>query len=83
MMGIAQAALRFLQNPSGTIAQAGRQCLEFLYSGILAAAPVAAVPRALPLLASRSTAVACGAQRTNTPALLASRSNTLTLGARE
>ncbi len=38
ILGMASAFVRLLQNPSGTIAQSGRQCLEFLYSGILAGA---------------------------------------------
>lgn len=80
MLGIAKASTRLLQNPTGTIGAAARAMLEFLYSGILPAAPVAATPRSITgYFASRSNAPALTASRSNAPSLVASQSNVKTL----
>lgn len=39
VLGVNRSSPRLEQNPSGTIAQAGRQIAGLVYSGILAAAP--------------------------------------------
>lgn len=41
MIGLASPIRRLFQNPAGTVGAAAREMLEFLYSGIAAAAPTA------------------------------------------
>jgi hypothetical protein len=55
MIGIGQATVRFMQNPTGTIGQIAKAMLEYLYAGILPT-PVIPEPRLITgLLASRDT----------------------------
>lgn len=63
LMGMGSAFVRLLQNPLATIAQSGRQLLEFLYSGILSGAPAVAAPRKFSVQASRATAISVQASR--------------------
>jgi hypothetical protein len=83
MLGLAKASVRLFQNPTGTIGAAARAILEFLYSGILPSAPVAALPRVLSLRASVSTALAMRASNSAAVSLSASRSTAITMPASE
>lgn len=73
MIGFARAFVRLFQNPTSTVGAVAREMLEFLYSGIALAAPVAALPRSIALVSSRSNAVSLVSSRSNAVALTSSR----------
>jgi hypothetical protein len=80
VLGLDGDAWGLEQNPSGTIAQSGRQMAALVYSGILAIAPIVRVPIAIvTLLAGDSRAFALKAATSGTVALLASRADVFTV----
>ena len=82
VIGVDLPAPRMEQNPSGTIAQSGRQIAGHIYSGILAIV-VIALPRVLSYLARRDTTSALLAKNDTTSALRARRDTTFTYSGAE
>lgn len=78
-LGVNMPAPRLEQNPSGTIAQAGRQMAALVYSGILATVPVAVVTTVFTLIAEVSNVFGLTASPGGSFALQAERSDLWTL----